>query len=61
MVRGLGHVVDVQTEEDRGYQSNLSHPNPHASTRCCGRLEGRFEHPTAEVQGYSMDYVRQEV
>jgi len=33
VVRGWGHVVDIQTEEDRGDQSTLSYPSPHASTR----------------------------
>jgi len=35
--------------EDRGEQSTLSYPMPHAKTRRHGRLEGRFEHPTPQV------------
>ena len=31
-VRGFGHVVDIQTEEDRGDQPTLCHPNPHTTT-----------------------------
>jgi len=32
VVGGFGHVVDIQTEEDRGDQSTLCHPSPHAAT-----------------------------
>ena len=49
VVRGWGHVVYIQTEEDKGDQSTLSQPNPHAATKWRGRLEGRFERPTPEV------------
>jgi len=33
VVRGGGHVVNIQTEENRGDQSTLSCPSPHAPTR----------------------------
>jgi len=49
VVREWEHVVDIQTEDDRGDQSLLSYPNPHASTRWRGRMEGRFERPIPEV------------
>jgi len=39
VVRGWGHVVHIQTEENRGDQSPLSYPSPHASKRWRGRLE----------------------
>ena len=32
VVRGFVHVVDIQTEEDRGDQSTLRIPSPHAAT-----------------------------
>ena len=32
VVLGFGHVVDIQTEEDRGDQPTLCHPRPHAAT-----------------------------
>ena len=32
VVRGFGHVVDIQTEEDRGDQPTLRHSSPHAAT-----------------------------
>jgi hypothetical protein len=32
VVRGRGHVVDIQTEENRGDQSTLSQSSPHDST-----------------------------
>ena len=50
VVRGWTHVVDIQTEEDRGNQSSQRHPRPHASTRWRDSLEGRFERPTPEVE-----------
>jgi len=33
VVRGCGHAVDIETEEDRGDQPTLSHSGSHASTR----------------------------
>ena len=48
-VRGRRHVVDMQTEKNRGDESTLSYPSPHASTRWRGRPEGRFECPTRDV------------
>ena len=32
VVRGFRHVVDIQTEEDRGDQPTLRHPSPHVAT-----------------------------
>jgi len=61
VVRRWGHVVDIQTEEDRGDQSTLSHRSPNAWTRWRGRLEGRFERPTLDVGWDCMEYVRREV
>jgi hypothetical protein len=32
-VGGRGHVLDIQTEQDRGDQTTLLHPSPQATTR----------------------------
>ena len=49
VVRRWGHVVDIQSEEDRGDHSTLSYPSTYASTRRLGCLEGRFERPTLRI------------
>ena len=61
VVRGWWHVVDTQAEEDRGDQSTLSYPSPHAPMRWHGHLEGCFKCPIPEVGWDCMDYVRREV
>jgi hypothetical protein len=61
VVRGCWHVADVQAEEDRGDQSTLRHPSPHAATRWRGRSVGRLERPTLEVRGNDVDKVRREI
>jgi hypothetical protein len=33
VARGSGNVVDIPTEVDRGDQTTLRHPRPHATTR----------------------------
>jgi len=50
VMRGCRHVVDIQIEEERGDDSNLSQPTLQASTRRRGRLERRLGRPISEVR-----------
>jgi len=61
VVWGFRHVVDIQTEENRGDQPTLCNPSPHAATGWRGRQEGRHERPTPNVWGNDVDQVRREI
>jgi len=61
VVWGFGHVVDIQSEEDRGDQPTLRHPSPHVATWWRGRQEGRLERPNPKVWWNDVDKVRREI
>ena len=43
MVGRDGHIIDIQTEEDRGDWSHLRRASQHVTEVGCSRLVGRFE------------------